>query len=223
MKINFFVVFFLLGTAGLLGQSKDPVNVSFDAFMTETQYISDSMDSAELVWWLPIEYWVISQAQDPTIGEAEVEAIRELLEPYELFVVVKGEVGYFGGITYESREDIVSQLTVSFDGNVLPIVEEKSIAADLVAFLSAMKPMMSSLLGPMGSNMHFILCDSMGKGIDINPTQTGLLFIQIGELKKEVQLPLGSLLMEKKCPIDGKLHSGKWNFCPMHGKELVQQ
>lgn len=223
MKINLLITVFLLGTAAHFGQSKDPVNVSFDAFMTETQYVSDSMDSVELVWWLPIEYWVISQAQDPTIGEAELEAIKELLDPYEIFVVVKGKIGYFGGVTYDKREDIVSQLSVSFDGMDLPIIKEKEMSADLIAFLSTMKPMMSSLLGPMGSNMHFILCDSKGKGIDINPTQTGSLFIEIGELKKEAELPLASLLMEKKCPTDGKLHSGKWNFCPIHGKELVHQ
>ena len=56
--------------------------------------------------------------------------------------------------------------------------------------------------------------DALGKGN---------LTFDIGSYEAKAELPLGSFLLEKKCPEDQKLFSGKWSYCPFHGTKLVPQ
>ena len=56
----------------------------------------------------------------------------------------------------------------------------------------------------------------------INLTSDNDFKITIDGFGKELNLPLSSLLKEKKCPVENELHSGKWDYCPYQGKKLVK-
>ena len=104
-------------------------------------------------------------------------------------------------------------------------VPEDEISADFTNFLMIIQPMIGNMLGQMGNNIHFVLFKSIrgNEVLPINPLKEDVLSIKLGSFENKIELPLSSLLMEKKCPEDQLLYSGKWNFCPLHGKKLMSQ
>jgi len=220
-KILFILSVFLFAQA--YSQEKDKKLVSLDALLSETQFSSDAPKMLDFVWWLPREFWAVSNAQDPTSSEKDFIELNNLFEDYELFGIIRGDVGNFGGITYHPREAILKELTVNYKGENLIVVPEEEISADLLNFFMIMQPMLGNMLGQMGNNMHFILFKSIrgSEVLPINPLQNEILTINLGDYERTVDLPLNSLLIEKKCPEDGKLYSGKYIFCPIHGKKLI--
>ncbi|PKA82645.1 hypothetical protein ATE92_0781 [Ulvibacter sp. MAR_2010_11] len=224
MKSIFSIVLLSFGLT-LFGQAKDPKDISIDALMTETQFMSDDPDTMDMVWWIPFEFWNASNAQDPTAAQSDADALKELMEGLELFAVVKGKIGYFGGVTYDSLDQILEDFSVTYKGEKLKIVAPKDIAPDLQNFVLMISPMMASMLGDMGKNMHFVFMtgDRSKETFAINPVGNETISLSLGRFKKDLQLPLASVLIEKKCPKDGVLHSGKWKYCPFHGVELKTQ
>jgi hypothetical protein len=204
------------------GQAKNPGDVSLDALLTDTQYSSDNQDYLEMVWWLPTVFWEVSFAQDPSTSKADGQAVIDLFQGYELFAVVKGEIGAFGGITYTTLDDIKGMLSVTYEGQKLTMVDDKDISPDLTNFLLIIRPMMSNMLGSMGENLHFIFVEHSAKNtvLPIDPLSSSSLEIELEAFKPAISLPLNSLLLEKQCPVDEKWHSGKWSYCPFHGSEL---
>ncbi|PVW14188.1 hypothetical protein [Marixanthomonas spongiae] len=219
------IILLLVSSVSVYSQEKDLTNVSIDGLLGETQFSNDHPDAMELVWWIPTEFWEISFLQDGSSSEADIQALKALFEGYELFAIVKGKIGYFGGITYEPLEAILKELKVRYKNTDLKPVQKEEIPSDLLNFLSAMQPMMANLFGTMGENMHFVLMqDSSSKTVlPIKATGNDNLTITLADFTKEVDLPLSKLLKEKVCPVDNAMHSGKWHFCPFHGKELIAQ
>ncbi|MBB6681654.1 hypothetical protein H4O20_09385 [Aequorivita sp. 609] len=204
-------------------QKKPFENVSLDAFLTETQYFSDNPKMLEFVWWLPREFWGVSYAQDSTVSEEDYKELLKMFQNFELFAVTQGEIGHFGGVTYYSREDVIDNLTIHYRGENLMVASEEEISSDFSNFIMIMQPMIANMLGQMGSNIHFILFKSIrgNEVLPINPLDSKNLEITLSEFNKTIELPLSSLLLEKRCPNDDKLYSGKWNYCPIHGENLI--
>lgn len=205
-------------------QNKELKNVVLDDLMTETQFSSDNPDKMEMIWYMPSSFWEISMLQDPSMSEKDVQDMVDLTKGYELIAVVQGNIGTFGGITYEPLDKIRSEIEVTYSGEKLQLLETTSYSPDLNSFLSMMKPMLVNMFGPMGENMHFMVFNSEDKDLlPINLTSDNDFKISIEGFSKDLDLPLSSLLMEKKCPVDSKLHSGKWDYCPYHGKKLIKR
>lgn len=222
-KILLFLFFAILSTNSFSQIKAKPYEkVSIDGFITETQFGSDATDQMELIWWMPTEYWDIVFSQDPTTSKSEKEAIIELVKDYVLVLAVKGKIGIFGGVTYETEESIKSMTKVTYKNEELILLEKEEIGPDLINFLSMIQPMMKNMLGPMGENLVVLLYKNPvgNEVLPINPISEDSLIFELGEFHKNVSLPLGSLLEEKICPDDSEELNGKWNFCPMHGTKL---
>ena len=222
---NTFLLVLIFFSIVVFSQEKDLKKVSIDALLTETQFSNDHPDAMELIWWIPTEFWEISFLQDNSSSQEDINALKAMFDGYELFAVVKGKIGYFGGITYEPLEVILNELEVTYKNKTLEQVKKDKIPSDLLNFLSAMQPMMANMFGSMGENMHFVLMqDNPAKSVlPINAIGEDNLTIKLAEFTQEVDLPLSKLLKEKVCPIDKELHSGKWQYCPFHGNELTAQ
>lgn len=216
---------FLLCFQISFSQKKDFKDVSIDALISDTQYSSDSADNVELIWWIPTEYWEVVFANDKTVSEIEKNGIIEMLKDYLVIISIKGKVGLFGGITYETKDALKSMSSISYKGDTLALVDNSKLSPDLINFLSVIKPMLKNMLGAMGENMQIFLFENskFKTVLPVDPYGTENILFELGDFKKNVQLPLGSLLKEKICPIDNVNHSGKWNFCPYHGDKLVFQ
>lgn len=223
VKKTFF--FLLLITFNLsFGQIKDLTEVSIDALMNETQFSSDNPDKMEMIWYVPSTFWQISMLQDPTMTAKDVQDMVELTKGYELVAVVQGDIGNFGGITYKPLEHLKSSIEVNYAGENLSLLDKKDYSSDLSMFLSLMKPMMVNMFGPMGENIHFMVFNSSKKDLlPVDLIGNKDFNISIEGYSVNLDLPLNSLLVEKTCPVDGNAHSGKWNYCPIHGKKLVSK
>ena len=223
--MNKLLVLLLLVTSVTIGQNKEHKDVNVDDFMVDTQYTKDGADDFVMIWWMPFEFWSISSAQDPDSSEEEIAILEEMLEGYELFAITKGKIGYFGGITYEPIETLRGKFSVNYRGESLELVDKKDVNADLASFVSMISPMMSNMLGQMGENMHFVFMKENSKSqvLPISTTEKVDLILTLDDYVKKVDLPLNSMVMEKMCPEDEDLLSGKWNYCPLHGDALKNQ
>lgn len=197
--------------------------VDINALAQETQKVSDSADEFTYIWWIPEEYWRAVFEQDPTMTAAQMEEFLQVLRPYMLILGVYGKVGKSGGITYMPKATIQNSIQVIDRQGIhyRPLSEEK-IDADTKNFLSIMKPNYTNNLGAVGQNMHFFLFpakDKKGHGIALAKKEGGFS-VTVGKRECKWKLPLGSLLEQKVCSVDGEKLNGAWKFCPWHGVEL---
>jgi hypothetical protein len=224
---NYFLllVFTLFFSAKLFSQAKPIEQVSFDRFTTETQYSSDNMDFVEMIWWLPTEFWKIIYSHDPSIGQDEIDEIVSLVDNYVIAIVIKGKIGMFGGVNYQSYEDLKSHVQVKYNNELLKIVDHGNLNSDLQNLLSIMKPIMANMLGNMGQNLHFFVFDNPDnkKVLPVKPISNDYLLFSMDGFSADADLPIASLLLEKICPEDKAELNGKWNYCPFHGKKLISQ
>ena len=85
-----------------------------------------------------------------------------------------------------------------------------------------MKPVLVNMLGPMGEHMEFFFfprTSASGQPI-ADAKAEGSFRFGVGKDVYDWRLPLGSLLPQKTCPVDGERLSGAWEYCPWHGKKL---
>lgn len=228
MRLNKLITLAVLAllTSGVIAQDrKDPQDVNLDQMLSEIQYSSDDPDYLEMIWWLPSEFWTVSNSQDPTTSAAEIQEMKDIMGDYVIVAVVKGEIGIFGGIDFVPLEELRQQIKISYKGEALSLLQQDELPADLKNFTVILQPMLSNMFGSMGENMHFLVFDNPSSGsiLPVDPYGTDPLSFELGNFTPKADLPLTSLLMEKVCPTDKALMSGKFKYCPYHGVELVSQ
>jgi len=216
---------FLLCTwmANSLAQQSQQGKVDPVALYQDTQKIVQKAGQMTLVWWIPEEFWHVSSADDPRVTKEQAEKLIEVLRPYTLIIVIDGKIGPLSAVTYRTEQEIRAgiQMKDSWGNYYRPLSEDK-IDANCENFLSIMKPIFISALGPMGQNMHFFLFPGKSQiGLKIvEAKKKGSFSVILGERKFQWRLPLGSLLAPKICPTCKENCSGAWNFCPWCGTRL---
>jgi hypothetical protein len=198
-------------------------NVNLNNLLEETQQVSEDPDYLTIVWWIPVEFWTATFAQDPTVTQSDADDVSSTLGPYTLIAVVDGRIGSFGGVTYFSEDYLRENITIKdIRGNIYRPLPKEDISPDAINLLSIMKPGLENTLGPTGKNMHFMVfsgTDANGAAV-VDPLQEGVMTVAVGENTFNFRLPLGSLLPPKVCPVDGEEMNGAWKYCPWHGVEL---
>ena len=217
----FIVVLLIFGSIN--SSFAQDIKVDINALIQETQKMSQSQHEMTLVWWIPEDFWRVNFEQNPNITKAQTEEFIKLLRPYIIVVAVDGEIGNFGGVSYESESTIRNSIRLIDNqrNNYRPLSTE-TVNADLKNFLSLMEPVFVNMLGPLGQNMHFFLFPPKNEaGQDIaDAKKEGTFSVKLNQREFKWRLPLGSLLAPKICPVDGERLSGAWKFCPWHGVEL---
>jgi hypothetical protein len=217
-----FIVVFLIW-ANMSSSFAQDRKIDIDALVYETQKMSQAAKEMTLVWWIPEEFWRVSLEQDPNITADRTEEFLKVLRRYMIIVVIDGEVGVFGGITYKPRTTIENNIQViDRQGTYYRPFSDEKIDASIKNFLLLMKPLLANMLGPLGENSHFFLFPAKNeKGEDIAVAKReGAFSVKLDKREFKWRLPLGSLLPPKVCPVDGEKLNGAWKFCPWHGVEL---
>ncbi|CAL2103815.1 conserved exported protein of unknown function [Tenacibaculum sp. 190130A14a] len=222
MKRRYSLIALLMLSLSVFAQKKTFSEISMEKLIEETQFSSDSDDYMELIWWIPTEYWQVAFSQDTSVSDSERNMIVDMMNDYVLVVFIKGKIGVFGGVTFEDKEVLREKVRVFYNGNMLKKLDQDEVPADLQNMIGLMKPVMKNMIGPLGENMEFVIFKNDKKNA-IDAYKEGSLSFELFDFKPELELPLGSLLLEKKCEEDDKLYNGKWAYCPFHGKELVSQ
>lgn len=196
--------------------------ISLNALITDIQKSTDNTNEMIMVWWIPEEFWVAALSGDPSISQSQINMITETLRPYLILIVVEGNVGNFGGVTYKAESTIRDHLKVvdKFGDTYNPLTIDQ-VDLDTQNLLGMMKPVLVNMLGPMGQNMHFFLFNSnSSKGQIANPNKEGMFSVHLGGNTFNWRLPLGSLLPQKLCAKCNEKLSGAYSYCPYCGGKL---
>ena len=97
----------------------------------------------------------------------------------------------------------------------------KEVSDELTILIEALKPTFTKMLGDYGKAIEIFVFDNLHKN-KIFPDKIGEFTIKFDDSKFNYILPLPSLIEKKMCPIDKKMLSGNWNYCPWQGKERTQ-
>jgi len=217
----FIIALLFFGSMSLAFAQDRKVDINF--LIQETQKLEQLPDEMTLIWWIPEDFWRVSFEQNPNITEAQTEEFLKVLRAYVVVVVVNGNIGSMGGVSYKSESTIRNsiQLIDSHMNRYRPLQIE-AVDADMKNFLLMMKPVLANMLGPMGENMHFYLFPPKNKAGQriADAKKEGTFSVRFDQKEFRWRLPLGSLMAPRICPVDGEKLSGAWKYCPWHGVEL---
>jgi len=208
-------------------QQAEMKDVDVNQLMNEIQLTTNDPDKLNLIWWVPKEFWKISFTQDPTISPDQADEMMQLIEKYNVLIIVQGKLGLFGGVTYESAEQLFEKTSMKdhYGDSHFPIKRE-NVLPDMTNFLDSMKPIMANLLGSMGENLSFLVFDaknSSNKEIADSYKDHDFEIVLKGDESYKFDLPFSALLLPKICPEDNTELNGKWSFCPIHGSALREK
>jgi len=198
--------------------------VNINKLTEQTQKLSESTDDLRLVWWIPTEFWETIFAQDQAINKQQADDMLATFEQYTMVAVIDGNILESGTIVYKSKEATFDDLVVidNEERSYKPLQEDE-IDSKTMNLIGIMKPILGSMLGQLGENMHFFLFQKKENPLDkiVDPKKEEQFTVKVGSVPFVWKLPLGALLQPKKCPEDGELLDGSWTFCPHHGKKLT--
>ncbi len=199
--------------------------ININKLTEETQQLSESPDKMRLVWWIPTDFWEAVFSQDATIPKQDAAAMLAQFEKYTMIATIDGDIDADGNIQYVSEAAIFNTLRVvdNTQQEFSPLTEDQ-IDLDTKRLITIMKPVLANMLGKLGENMHFFLFQRIDDPLHkiVNPKNEEKFAVKLREEKFEWQLPLGSLLRPKRCPIDQQVLDGSWTYCPHHGKRLTK-
>lgn len=209
----------LLPGSAMAGESK----VDLNALIGETQKLSEKTTEMTLIWWIPLEFWAATFAQDPNMTPAQTEEFLKVLRPYTLLAVVDGAVGTFGGITYRPEAEIRSNLTLrDSKGASIPPIETSAVSGDVINLIQMMKPVLANMLGPMGENFNFYIfpASTPDGAVIADGKKKGAFSVKLDNREFRWKLPLDSLLPPKTCAKCKESCKGSWDYCPWCGTKL---
>jgi hypothetical protein len=204
--------------------------VSLDAMAADTQASPGGVDDTHLAlaWWIPHEYWAAAFSREAGMSDAEREEVIATLRGYSLLAVVQGDIRPLGALRFYDLEAVAGSLEITHEsgGRQLRLEPLQDVAAEMKPLLGAIKPMLASAMGNLGSNMHFfVLADRDADDRRVaDPYLEGVLRIALKKGGGEpivivIETPVNSLFVPRICP-NGKAAHVSWAFCPWGGERL---
>jgi len=220
MKNLLLIIVLIAFSLSGIAQNSDP---DYKTFLKQTQLTNTENGAIDVVWWIPLEFWEIALKRNEDISEAQLTDFLEVLKPYVMFAVVKGESGEFGDFTFSPFETFEGKVTaISTFGKTEDPIAFEDLSVSVQTLITMVKPILKSAMGQMGENMHFFVFeDQPKKKRNFDPLAEGEISLQVIDTKYSWPTPVEALLPLKLCPIDAAEWNGAWNYCPIHGNELV--
>ncbi len=197
--------------------------IDLDALIGDTQQSVSDPNKLSLVWWMPIEFWQASFAQDNTITAEYAAELSGILRPYLIVAVVDSKISPFGNPRYTPEPMIRRSLSIKTSaGKVLKPMKDVDVDPDVRSLLNTMKPVFAQLLGGLGQNMHFYVFENEAAGgrLHVTPSQSGSFKLNMVGARYEFKTPLHSVLVPKHCPHCKRELSGAYKFCPYDANKL---
>ncbi len=218
MKTLFLLLFAIL-TVPVFAQYS---NIDYETFMEDSQLSPGDQDAMRFVWWIPIEFWEMTLDNDPSISASEKKEFLDLLRPYTIIAAVDGKMGTFGGVTYKSEEELrLGMKLTGNDGKTYSPLLSSQLNSDVRTLISLFQPILKNIMGNLGENLHFfVFKDETDRGRAFDPHKNGAVSLEMAGEFYEWKTPFSSLMPKKKCPVDGEIMNGNWNYCPIHGSAL---
>ena len=179
------------------------------------------------IWW-PSEFWAIALAREPRISPDLRKQMVADLGPYSLLGIVDATAQPTGTFAFSPREVVLKGATIEWSGShgshrLEPL---KKVPAQLQPLLDNMEPLMRSMVGDLGRNLHIIVVENKGPaGAVLTPYESGSLQITLKTsegVPREamvIEAPADALFVTRSCP-NGKPAHVTWKVCPWDGTKL---
>ena len=189
----------------------------------ESMVNNSDVSRIELAWVLTDDFWEYCIYANPeTAGEDIADEFYEVVTEYNIIAVVVGKQSG-GGVTFAGEKEMRKTLSLTGqDGKKYTPLNENSLSDKLRMTLDIFRPIFGQFLGEFGANFQLFVFEKENKigELIFDPTQEEDVTIQTLGTSFTWNLPMSSLIPEKRCPEDGELMNGTWNYCPIHGKPL---
>lgn len=216
----------------MAAEKKALKDIDSNEFTTDTQVMLQGSGDKHvaLAWWIPNEFWQSVLERDKNTSEADKKAILDAMSGTSLLAIVQADITPLGAFKYYSKEEIEKKMQISFSdatGKSHKLKPLQSIDPNLEVVLGLFKPILSSAMGNLGSNLHFyVLNDKSNSSRLMDPYLRGQLTIQLAKkesalMTANIELPLNSLFVPRKCP-NGKPAHISWQYCPWNGERLAE-
>jgi hypothetical protein len=200
--------------------------IDIDALIEETQKSGSDKNELTIVWWIPTEFWRAALAEEK-LSNAQIEEFIGIVRPYTVVAIVDGKIATDGKVTFRTLSAVEADTRILGLGKT----EHRALPSDkigpgMATVLKIMRPIISNMLGSIGSNIHFIVFPGTepGGGQIVDAARTGTFTVRLDANRTFAwRLPLAALTARKVCPVDGEKHPGNWKYCPFHGVELKNQ
>lgn len=178
-----------------------------------------------MVWWVPEAFIHAAISTSPDMTEEKREAFLKPLRSYTIIIVIDAKIGPIGALTYTPDTDLAASVRLKDNaGNLYTPIDNTQINSDAQSFVAIMKPLMASMLGPLGQNMNFFVFPRRGKGdaVIADERKEGMFYVEVGKKEFRWRLPLNSVLTPKTCPTCKETLSGAYKYCPYDGTKLPE-
>jgi hypothetical protein len=217
-----FVLLLLVAQSGGAAQQGNP-GIG-DDLVKDIMKISVGAEGQTMVMWYPAEFFrkvMLKLGADERFEE--MENVFDTMRPYVIVGVATSKMGIRGVPSKTADGDAAPVVQLKDkSGAVYEALAKEKLPIELQALLGAMQPMLSQATGNAGMKMNlFVFANADKSGDEIaNPLKAGSFSVEMGEMEFQWRLPLGSLVPQKTCPVDGEKFSGAYKYCPYHGVEL---
>lgn len=223
MKKTFLTVIIFAFTLSTLAYAE---NVDLQKFIQETQKMKQDQKSFRLVWWIPTEYWEESFKNETNLTQAQKETFYDAVDDYIVLSIIDARVSALGSIIPVSKEEIVSNLSLSIGGGdkMLPLPDSE-LSSDTINLFSIMKPLIGNMLGQFGQGMVFVCfrgMDSKGEKL-LEPKGNQTFSINYSGDAYNWRLPLGSLLPARIDKATGEEFPGNYIYSPFTANKLTEK
>lgn len=199
--------------------------VKLNDLIRDTQRQDTGTDSKrfEFLWWMPREYWEVSLSQQTNLEPSIREKILDTLGDYDIVAVAQGTIADDLQFRFSDEPTIRDSIRLfNSKAQTLTPLPENDVPPAVASMLAAIKPVLSSNLGPMGKSMYFMVFPGLDKqgARSIDPLVNGYVRIETQAGKYNFRLPLGSLLPGKADPATGDVFPGDYLYNPYTGSAL---
>ena len=205
-----------------------PPNIySFDMkqFIYETQKVDKSNDRLKIMWWIPNHFWKVTFDDNNMVSEEVKNNIYQYFSNYIILVIVDVKMLGSGKLISEQKNKVIKKTyIITHDNDRIHPFKQRQLPQDMQDFLSQLKPNLSTMLGPLGQSMFFIVFESEKDGKKIvDPSNDELSRISYKGNEYTWRLPLGSMLPPKMDKKTNEVFPGNYKYNPYTGSQLIKK
>jgi hypothetical protein len=190
-------------------------------FVQETQQSVTASQQLTLAWWIPPEFWEVSLAANPSVPPATVTAVRDSFHDYQVFAVVRANMGIQGLTGAASKADLLANSRFQIGDKAIPPIDPTQLPIGVQTMLGAMRPLLSGMLGQLGQSMELIVYPAVVDGQRLNdPLKPGAFQYSVYDQTFNWRMPLASLLPKKVDPKSHEEFPGNYQYNPYTGAKL---
>jgi len=192
----------------------------------ETYKYDTTSTQQTFAWWVPNEYWKEFLLYTKLYDRSQINKLTIVLDPYILIYISDKITGLGSQPDQHTPEELIRKNILLIDENKVEYkpIEEELVSLEAKSFVLNMTHLSNPVKGM--KDPHYLLYfqnkNSNGKKI-ADPNKKGFFKIKFYSNEIKWNLPLISLSNPMICPVDGKKMNPEWEYCPWHGKKLLEQ